>query len=380
MSSLDYKDKTTTSYIRYYINGKRFRRNIGKVSKTVALQILHKFEDNLALKKMGIDAPQPISLITFIKEYMEWVRHNQAEKTYRSKNTSQKNLFIFLQTYSNRRVISSIELQDITSSTIEKYKQFRMTQNVTNRSINIELDFLSHLFKKAKEWNYIVPTIKLVKLKEVKKSPRFFSQEEINLLMTNSSFYLKQIIVIALNTGLRVSELLNLQWSHIDFEKNIIQVANTDEFNTKNKRDRIIPINSTLLPYLLKLKTIFIEPSTDRKTPRQPHQMKYVICNQAGSKINRVAKAYMRLLKKLNINNAVIHTLRHTFASNCVMNGVDLYTVKSFLGHKDIKTTEIYAHLSNEFRQSAIEKIVQMPKPPFTVIQGHYDERKVLCN
>jgi len=90
-----------------------------------------------------------------------------------------------------------------------------------------------------------------------------------------------------------------------------------------------------------------------------------VICKPDGSKISSIKKAFRRLLERLHIPNASLHTLRHTFASNCVMNGVDLYTVKELLGHSSIKTTEIYAHLSSQFKQAAIEKIVQMPRNIF---------------
>ena len=68
-------------------------------------------------------------------------------------------------------------------------------------------------------------------------------------------------------------------------------------------------------------------------------------------------KAYKRLLDKLDIQNASLHTLRHTFASMCVMNNVDLYTIKEFLGHSRVATTEIYTHVSQEYKLNSIEKV-----------------------
>ncbi|MFC1771721.1 tyrosine-type recombinase/integrase, partial [Candidatus Margulisiibacteriota bacterium] len=99
-------------------------------------------------------------------------------------------------------------------------------------------------------------------------------------------------------------------------------------------------------------------PNTDMVTPRTDFQGEYVICNRFGGRISCVRKAYKRLLDRLNIRKASLHTLRHTFASMCIMNNVDLYTIKEILGHSRVTTTEIYTHISQEFKLNSIEKIV----------------------
>jgi integrase len=92
-------------------------------------------------------------------------------------------------------------------------------------------------------------------------------------------------------------------------------------------------MNSYLKTYLMGMKCNVVDPNTDRVIPRAPFQMEYVVCRKYGEKIGCVRKAYKRLLMKLGIQNACLHTLRHTFASMCIMNNVDLYTIKEFLGH-----------------------------------------------
>ena len=120
MASLDYKGHNSTSYIRYRINGKMFRKNIGKVCKAAAKQILYQFEEKLALHKMGISTPKQISLALFLQDYMEWVKYNQAPNTYLSKCLAQKNLLRFLE--SNLRGFDKyrFELQELSNAIIEK--------------------------------------------------------------------------------------------------------------------------------------------------------------------------------------------------------------------------------------------------------------------
>tara|TARA_Y100000591_G_C21814771_1_gene689998 strand:- start:532 stop:1653 length:1122 start_codon:yes stop_codon:yes gene_type:complete len=363
MASLDYTSKDKTAYIRYRINGKMFRKNIGKVTKTVARKILSQFETTLALKKLGICEPKNILLADVMNEYVEWAKNNQSKNTYLSKCRSKKNIDVFLLTHVDEYK-HTFQLHELTTSLIEKYKQYRCAQHLNGASINKELNFISGLIKLANEWGYVIPNVTIRRYKEIQKSPRYFSHHEIHQLQTKSSHYLRQIIMIGLNTGMRIGEILHLEWKHVNMTQHHIIVANTDSFHTKNRKDRMIPINSELQSYFNMLKNTFIHPSTDQPTPRTKHQMKYVICQPTGEPIASVKKSFRRLLKRLNIQNASIHTLRHTFASNCVMNGVDLYTVKEFLGHQRISTTEIYAHLSNEFKKKSIEKIVKIRPLP----------------
>ena len=118
------------------------------------------------------------------------------------------------------------------------------------------------------------------------------------------------------------------------------------------------------------LQNTYMHPSAGNASPRQPNQMTYVICKPDGTPIQSVKKSFRGLLHKLGIHNACLHTLRHTFASNCVMNGVDLYTVRDFLVHSSIKTTEIYAHLSQQFKKDAIEKIVPITTQAFSLVKN----------
>jgi len=344
-----------TYYVRYRINGREYCENIGKnIPKTVASRLLRQFEEKLALQKLGLKDPELIAICDYLDLYLEWVSKNQAKKTFEIKKGARKTFASFLSQREHRHIV---HLNDITTPLIEKYKMSRLNDGVSNRTINIELNFLSNCIVIAKEWGYRVGDVKIKRLREVKKIPRYFSQSEIKILLGNASKYLHQIITISLFTGLRINELLNLKWDHVDFGNNLIRISNTASFQTKTRRDRIIPMNSYLKTYLIEMKQNFVNPNTDLVSPRAPFQMGYVVCGKYGERIGCVRKAYKRLLAKLGIKDASLHTLRHTFASMCIMNNVDLYTIKEFLGHSRVTTTEIYTHISQEFKLSSIERL-----------------------
>jgi len=151
---------------------------------------------------------------------------------------------------------------------------------------------------------------------------------------------------------MRAGELVNLKWSWIDLEEGIITVRNTETFRTKSGNERIIPINDTLKIVLNKRFPKIIDISKDE----------YVFTKIKGIRLNVdfVSKNFKKISRKLNLNEDYhLHTIRHTFASNLVQRGVDLYTVKELLGHSDLKTTQIYSHLK---RSNLIEAVTKLNK------------------
>ena len=125
---------------------------------------------------------------------------------------------------------------------IEKYKADRL-QCVTPATVNRELACLKYMYTKAIEWEYVktnpAKTVKL--LKEPPGRLRYLKPEEVDALLKACADHLRPIVVTALNTGMRKSEILNLKWNELDLGNRKITVA-----NSKNNEKRVIPINETL--------------------------------------------------------------------------------------------------------------------------------------
>lgn len=149
------------------------------------------------------------------------------------------------------------------------------------------------------------------------------------------------LVIVSLNTGLRKSEQLNLQWRDVDFRQGLLLVR-----NLKPGDSRYVPMNAVVVQTLKAL-------------PRRIHSPFVFAGRKAGAHMNDLPKYWEEYLKKAKIENFHWHDLRHAFASRLVMAGADLYTVKKLLGHHDMKMTERYAHLAPDFLKGAVDLLTK---------------------
>ena len=147
---------------------------------------------------------------------------------------------------------------------------------------------------------------------------------------------------------MRLGELLNMRSSWIDFTQNIIITKNSTTFTTKSKKERIIPIHPKGLSILLKL---------NKTQPLDPSEDYFIFSHNQNIKFNEdfISKQFKKAVRAAKLNDQIhLHTLRHSFASNLVQKGASLYVVKELLGHEDIKTTQIYSHLTQSSLSNAV--------------------------
>lgn len=158
----------------------------------------------------------------------------------------------------------------------------------------------------------------------------------------SKSPYLYDIILLALNTGLRRGEIFGLKWNDIDLERRIIRIT-----DTKNSEEKRVPIGDEAIRILGKI-------------PRE--ESPYLFPSKKGKKLDNIANAFGTARNKAGLKDFRFHDLRHTFASWLMMSGVDLFTVKELMGHKDIKMTQRYAHLAPEHKMAAVNKMSEIVK------------------
>ena len=194
---------------------------------------------------------------------------------------------------------------------------------------------MSQCFKQAIEWDFLEknPCKKVKKLKENKNRIRFFSSDEINQLFDRANPYVKRFLIVGLLTGMRLNELLSLKLSNIDIPGNVIHSVNDHSFQTKNGRNRDIPISSYLSTYLQVFMKTWVHPRTFEISGRSLAQSEYLFCKKNGTPIKSFKTAYNALLRTANIQNATIHTMLHTFAFHLVMKGVGIRTIQIGRAH-----------------------------------------------
>jgi integrase len=163
---------------------------------------------------------------------------------------------------------------------------------------------------------------------------RWITKEEEDRLLSYSPVWLGAIIQFALNTGMRRSEILNLQWEHVFMDKGYLVVD-----KSKNGRKRNIPINTTVTAVL---------------TLAGPSASGFVF---KGISKRPLEYAFQRASDGAGIDDLHWHDLRHTFATRLVQNDCDLYRVQTLMGHSSYEMVKRYAHHSVGSLREAVERI-----------------------
>jgi site-specific recombinase XerD len=332
-----------TWQLDYCVNGRRVRKCLG-TNKRLAELYKNDIEVKVARNDLGFDI-KDAPYQTLQKEFHSYCKTHIAPSTSKRYNAILDNFNRFLSSeYPHVSKVSQFK-----SKLFEDFKSFRKAEEAANRTINAEMIVIRMMFRLAVKWGMIGknPSDGITKLKvPSKNAPRFLSQEECRKLLEQSPEWLRPIFYAFLNTGMRKSELENLEWSDIDFDRRKVKISVKEDWAPKTN-EREIPVNDGLLKVLKEQKNKW-------------GVGRYVFPDEDGEKIykNRLLRAIKSLAKKLKLGDDVnVHTLRHTFASQLVMKGVDLATVKQLLGHSDIETTMIYSHLTDEHVDKAVDKL-----------------------
>lgn len=182
-------------------------------------------------------------------------------------------------------------------------------------------------------------------IKKITKMPVVLSRSEVLLMINTPKLFSHQVMIAVLySCGLRCSELINLRTEDIDFERNVLYVQ-----PGKNKRDRILPLGE-VLPKMLK-EYIHIHHPANFLFKGVMNRKYY----SSGRKFSGRAlqTAVHKASKMAGIKKHVhVHTLRHTFATHLLEDGIDIGTIQKFMGHHSIKTTLIYIHVAQYEKRS----------------------------
>ena len=162
--------------------------------------------------------------------------------------------------------------------------------------------------------------------------------------------WLKQMIRVAVGTGLRRGELLNLRWGDVDLESGRLVVRNRNGFTTKNGSERSVPLRGDALETLREM--------DDARSPLDNEPV-FVDANDDVPKPDRVSKRFKFYIRKAKLSDREelsFHSCRHTTGSWLSMQGVPLRVISEILGHSNTQVTEMYSHLSPDVMDRAMEE------------------------
>jgi len=388
-------------YIDFTFHGQRIREMIGP-SRKGAEKVIAKRKAEIAENKF-LDKrkePDPVKFYDFAKEYLQWSNANKKPSSYRRDLSLMRQL---------NKEFETKAIQEITTWQIEKYKAKRKEEinrpgavmgsfkrerkdgsqeeiwyvdyrgpqgdkvrkiigpskkdaeayfakskaTTQPATVNRELALLKHMYSKAIEWGRYEenPAKKVKLLKGEVKRVRFLMPDDVQKLLSNCADHLKPIVTVAVHTGMRKGELLSLNWDQVNFEQGIISLL-----DTKNHKRRDISMNETVKATLTGM---------ERKGS-------YVFSAEDGGSFGDVRRSFETALRRSGIQDFRFHDLRHTFASNLVMESVDIMTVKELMGHKDLTMTLRYTHLAPNHKTKAVnilDRVLSLNPPQSAVSQ-----------
>ena len=234
---------------------------------------------------------------------------------------------------------------------LKEYKTSTMNRKIS--SLKNYVNFLEE--EKIIEFN----PLKYMKLpKNPRKIPKTINDSDIEVLLNNNdklNIREKTIVELMYATGLRVSELINLKFNDINFKSMTIRVYG------KGSKERLIPIHQNALNLLNEYwKLEITKHNMQIKKGNKIILREYIFVNNLSNKLSRQGLWYIlkQIAMKLGIdsNNISPHTLRHTFATHLLYNGVPLRHLQEMLGHTSISTTQIYIHLSDKYVKEEYDK------------------------
>ena len=276
-----------------------------------------------------------------LEKFLNYLKFEKrfSEHTQVSYKTDLTQFILFVEDNSNCTNPSDVDYRMIRNWIVHLMDQHESSRTV-NRKLSALKSFYKFLLKEGLVKNN--PLDKIISPKISKRLPVFVEEKQMDVLLDEIEFgenYKGQrnrmIIEMFYFTGIRLSELMNLKNSDIDFQNNTIKVTG------KRNKERIIPITMEFTEEIKKFILLKQESELDNSNKD------YYFVNQKGEKlypkaIYRVINSYLQLVTSIDKKSP--HVIRHSFATHMLNHGADLNAIKEILGHANLSATQVYTH------------------------------------
>ena len=326
-------------WIKYKHDGKTYRESVGR-TKRLAEQALAIRRAEIAQGKFNIQSvKRSPTFEAFADDYLAWAADHHRGSADFARQRLQR-LRPFFQGH---------PLNQITPWLIERYKQERR-QQVSPATVNRDLAILSSFFSKAVEWGKL--PLHPMRGGRVKKLPgevsreRILTPEEESHLLEVSPPELADAIHLLLDTGMRIGELAHLTPADVDLTQGELHIR-----ESKTGKPRRIPLTARARAIL--------EARSQGLAPEAA-----IFPATQGQRCWRLKTAWQRAVERAGLPGLRFHDLRHTFATRLVTAMADLVTVKTLLGHSDLRMTSRYAHPTSASMRHALQILDAQARVP----------------
>jgi integrase len=322
------------------INGQRERKfSSDWTSEEDALKALSERQQQIRGGQM--DRPADVTFGHVVERYLKFKRDHGKRSVHQDQWILEKQL---LPVFGD-----GLPIRQLSAEKIAAYEERRITK-VSAWTVRNDLTVLRHLLRLAqRKWNYLdrVPEIELPKAPPGRT--RYLTEGEIKKLLTacaeSRNPHLTAIVTLALNTGMRKNEILDLTWERVELDKDLGFNARITLYETKNGEPRGVPLNTAAGAALSEL-----EPDPAKREGR-------VFKRKDGSDWGQIRTGFEKAVVRAGLSDFRFHDLRHTAASHLAMRGRPLKEIQEILGHKSFSMTLRYAHLSPRHLRTAVESL-----------------------
>ena len=330
----------------FHINKQRYRGTTGAVSKELAAKFTNDLYRGIYQSGHGLST-QKVLIKDFIIEH---VRQGQNSLSLQWLYTKELMLMEFLNFAAEQDVKC---LDEIRLEHLERYKTMRLQKNKP-KTVQNHLRTIGALLNHAVRLDYIDknPCARLSKVKGIERNKkRFLSKDETEVLLNETKgTYLETFVLTAIYTGMRRRELIHLEFSDVDFSKKLLYVRNKEGFQTKSRKERVMPLHKKLWP-LFKVKKEGIcfpydVPPNNRPSTKTADKRASTMIQE-----DTASRNFRTMAGKAGLPDIGLHTLRHTFISHCLMSGISMWEVSQWAGHSSSYITELYGHLCPDRRE-----------------------------
>lgn len=345
-------------YSDFWHEGRRYRKSWGPISKSRAREKEGKWKNDIR-KGKHFQKRRRIRFEIFAEKYLNnHVRQKKKPSTFRRYETSIKML---------KPHFSGKSLAAIDPALVDSYIKKRKEAGTKPATINRDIYTLRNIMRLAVKWEYLYynPLATIEGLTEDNEKMWVLTEDQEAKLLAECDKrpqrkkYLKDLVLFALNTGMRQGEIFNLKKNQVKIKDRYVLVT-----DTKTHKDRYAPLNDIAIAVLKR--QLFLSRS------------EYVFSNEYGKKLTVLTNAYWRAVdeaglfriekdkadqdKKIRFR---FHDLRHTFGSNLGMAYIDTKTIMEIMGHKTPKMAMRYQHPAADHKLAAVKILGKIP-PKFT--------------
>jgi len=343
------KESNGIFYI-YYVDqhGRRVSKTTGVKSEREARRIYRAFKKN----HVPFTPTNGTTLGQFIERYLtDYSQVNHAAgTTTRIKHT---------RTVIFRHLPPETPLATISNHTLEIYKKNRLSQ-VSAETVNVDLRQLKHIFNMAVRWGELnrSPFLGVGLVPVPKGLARYFTLEELRKTMAAlPTAMLRHLVGFAFLTGMRRAELCHLRWRDVDMERRLVLVRNSGTWTTKSKKERLLPLSDAAMKVLQDARE-----ENDKIPYRVSSEMaSYVFRGRRGRPFDLyyLSLVFRKAVRKAGLGKSGLHfhSLRHSFVTHMLQQGVPVQEVQILAGHSSVTTTMGYSHLSTTELHPAMNKL-----------------------